>query len=85
MTVPALVLVNVTLKPICEPALTLAASAVLLILTVAQITDSEAEASPEPLSVPKLAVFSYLPQLLVVVVLTTCTVMLLLPANVVGV
>jgi len=50
-----------------------------------QTTTSEAEASPEPsLSVVKLAVLSYMPQLLVVVLLTTCAVVLVFPASVVG-
>jgi hypothetical protein len=59
VAVSPLLFVNVTVKPIPEPAITLAASAVLLMVTVTQSTVSEAEASPEPsLSVPKLAVFS---------------------------
>ena len=53
---------------------------------VEQTTVSEAESSPEPsLSVVKLAVLLYVPQLLVVVLLTTCAVVLVLPANVVRV
>ena len=55
--VPAALLLKVTVKPIWEPALTLAASATLLIVVVAQSTASAAEAEPEPsLSVVKLAV-----------------------------
>ena len=55
--VPAALLLKVTVKPIWEPALTLAASAVLVIVTVAQLTVSEAVSWPEPsLLVLKLAV-----------------------------
>ena len=57
VAVPAVLLVKVTVKPICEPALTLAASAVLVMATVAQRTVVEAEANPLPsLCVLKLAV-----------------------------
>src|SRR5204863_7527163 len=52
---------------------------------VGQITVSESEASPEPpLSVVKLAVLLEVAQLLLVVSLTTCAVVLVLPASVVG-
>ena len=54
---PAVLLVKVTVKPICEPAPTLGASDVLAIVTVAQRTVSEAEEEPAPsLLVVKLAV-----------------------------
>jgi hypothetical protein len=57
VAVPAPPLFNVTVKPICDPELTLAASAVLLMLTAAQRTLSEAEEEPPPsLPVVKLAV-----------------------------
>ena len=81
----AVLLVRVTVKPICEPALTPAASATLLIDVVAHRTTSEAIASSEPaLSVVKLAVLLYVPQLALVVLLTTCAWVVVLPASVVG-
>jgi len=84
VAVPALPLLRVTVKPSCEPALTLGASAVLVIDTVAQRTVSEAEAESEPLlSVVKLAVLLYMPQLAPVVVVTACAFVLVLPASVV--
>jgi len=85
VAVPAVLLVKVTVKPICEPAFTLTASAVLPMVTVAHSTVSESDAEPEPsLSVVKLIVLSYVPQLWPVVSLTTCAVVLVLPSNVVG-
>ena len=58
VAVPAVLLLSVTVKPICDPALTLAASGVLVMPTVAQSTVSEAVAAPEPsLLVVKLALF----------------------------
>ena len=52
---------------------------------VGQITVSESEALPEPpLSVMKLTVLLYVAQLLLVVSLTTWTVVVALPVNVVG-
>ena len=86
LAVPAVLLVRVTVKPICDPALTLAASAVLVMATVAHRTVSEAEAEPEPsLLVVKLAVLLYVvPQLWPVVLLITCAFVLVLPASVVG-
>ncbi len=70
--VPAVLLLRVTLKPICDPALTLGASAVSVIATVAQLTVSEAVFCPDPsLLVVKLAVLLYVPQLFPVVLLTT--------------
>jgi len=85
VAVPALPLLRVTVKPICEPALTLASSATLLIDVVAHRTASEAIASSEPpLSVVKLAVLLYVPQLALVVLLTTCALVLVLPPSAVG-
>ena len=53
---------------------------------VGQTTVSEAVSWPEPsLLVVKLAVLLYVPQLPLVVLLTTCAVVLVLPAKVVGV
>jgi len=84
VAMPAPPLPRVTVKPICDPALTLGASAVLVIETVAQRTVSEAEAEPSPpLSVVKLAVLLCVPQLAPVVLLTTCAWVLVLPASVV--
>jgi hypothetical protein len=147
-----LLLVTVTVKPICEPALTLAASAVLVMLTLGggvglgvcvgvgvnvaegvgvgvnvavgvgvkvavgvgvnvaegvgvnvavdvgvgvdvavgvgvgegamTVTEAEAEQLTQPPSALKWAVLLYVPVLLVVVPLTTCTVVLLLPGSV---
>jgi hypothetical protein len=58
VAVPVVVLLKVTVNPMGEPAVTLEASAVLLMLTVAQRTVSESDADPDPsLSVVKLAVF----------------------------
>src|SRR5689334_23744029 len=48
VAVPAPLLVTVSLKPMGSPALTEAASAVLTILTSAQLTVTESELSPEP-------------------------------------
>lgn len=57
VAVPAVLLVKVTVKPISDPALTLAASAVFVMVTVAHNTVSEADVSPDPsLPVVKLAV-----------------------------
>ena len=85
VAVPALPLLRTTVNPICEPALTLAASAVWLIDVVAHRTTTEAEAEPEELlSVVKLAILSYEPQLPPEVLLTTCAWALVLPASVVG-
>ena len=85
VAVPALLLLRLTVKPICEPALALGASAVLVIDTVAQRTVSEAEAESEPpFSVVKLAVLLYVPQLAPLVLLTTCAWVLVLPASAVG-
>jgi hypothetical protein len=85
VAVPALPLLRVTAKPICEPAFTLVSSETLLIEVVAHKTLSEAIASPETsLSVVKLAMLLYVAQLPLVVLLTTCTFALVLPTNVVG-
>ena len=85
VAVPAPLLLRTTVNPICEPALTLAASAVWLIDAVAHRTASEADAeSDPPLSVVKLAVLLYVSQLALVVLLTTCAWMLVIPARVVG-
>jgi hypothetical protein len=58
--------------------------AVAVAVGVGQTTVSESDALPESSSVVKLAVLLYTPQLLFVVVLTTCAVLLVLPASVVG-
>src|SRR5205823_11446631 len=85
VAVPALPLLRTTVNPICEPALTLPASAVWLIDVVAHRTTTEAEAeSEELLSVVKLAILSYEPQLPPEVLLITCAWTLVLPASVVG-
>ena len=85
VAMPALPLLRVTVKPICEPAFTLASSATLLIDVVAHKTLSEAMASPETsFSVVKLAMLLYVTQLPLVVLLTTCPFALVLPASIVG-
>ena len=85
VAVPALPLLRTTVNPICEPALTLPASAVWLIDAVAHRTASEADAeSDPPLSVVKFAVLLYVPQLALVVLVTTCAWVLVIPASVVG-
>jgi hypothetical protein len=54
---PGPALLKVMVKPIAEPAFTLGASAVLVMVSVEQLTVSEAEAEPDPsLPVLKLAV-----------------------------
>jgi hypothetical protein len=59
LAVPAPLLLKATTNPICAPAVTLAASAVLLIVTSAQLTVTAADSEPEPpLLVLKLAVLS---------------------------
>jgi hypothetical protein len=86
VAVPALLLLRVTVKAICEPALTLESSALSLIDVAAHRTVSEAIASPETaLSAVKLAVLLYVPQLPPVVLVTTCAWVVVIPANVVGV
>jgi len=86
VAVPALLLLRVTVKPICEPALTLESSALSLIDVAAHRTVSEAIASPETsLSVVKLAVLLYEPQLAPMVLLTMCAWVVVIPASVVGV
>ena len=85
VAMPAPLLLRTTVNPIPEPALTLPASAVWLIDVVAHRTTTEAEAeSEELLSVVKLAILSYEPQLPPEVLLTTCAWTLVLPASVVG-
>ena len=82
---PAPLLLRTTVNPIPEPALTLAASATWLIDAVAHRTASEADVeSDPPLSVVKFAVLLYVPQLAVLVLLTTCAWALALPASVLG-
>ena len=54
---PALLLFSVTVKPICDPAVTLAVSAVLVMATLAHRTVSMAASDPESaLLVVKLTV-----------------------------
>src|SRR5215217_2122435 len=78
-------LVSVTVKPICSPAETLAASAVLSTSMSAQSTSTEAEDSSDPsLEVLTDAVLSTSPQFSFDVVAITCTVELELPARVDG-
>ena len=85
VAIPAPLLLRTTVNPIPEPALTLAASAVWLIDAVAHRTASEADAeSDPPLSVVKLAVLLYVAQLALVVLVTTCAWVLVIPASVVG-
>src|SRR4029078_7198336 len=76
---------RVRLKPICSPAETLGASAVLLMLMSAQFTSTFADASSEPsLLVDTDAVLFTSPQSACVVVATTWTVELAPPASVSG-
>lgn len=85
VAVPALPLLRVTAKPICEPALTLASSATLLTEVVAHKTPSDAIAWPETsLLVVKLTMLLYVPQLPLAVLLTTCAFAVVLPTNIVG-
>lgn len=83
--VPALLLAKITVKPISEPALTLESSALSLMDVAAHRTVSDALACPEAaLSAVKPAVLPYEPQLALVVLLTTCAWVVVIPVNVVG-
>src|SRR5437899_2715997 len=75
VAVPVPEFLIVTVKPIADPADTLAASAVFSTSTLPHSTSSEAEASGLPsLVVVTLAVLSYFAQLVEVVAAVTCTV-----------
>src|SRR5437773_1287218 len=83
--VVAPLLVIVTVKPICSPALTEAASAVLATSMSAQLTVVESERSEERrVGEVSEAVLSYVPHDPLVVLLTMWTVVWAPPARVVG-